>query len=205
MKGESALKKTALLLPLLLAVLCACAVSPTMDLSGYFAARDRLGSALPMYGLYQTGEETGVSYCLPLSDRLTLRFLAEESGALYECRVLLRMMEPNGAAFVPDGETRNAFLAECAAALRAFCGVDAQTAEVLLQSLAMTDGASYGKTGTLTARTGHCAVRFQSHPLEAAFSVRNEELRTLESGSPPESRPLFGDTTATRKETVPHR
>ncbi len=199
------MKKTALLLPLLLAVLCACAVSPTMDLSGYLAARERLSLPLPLDGLFQTGDGDAVAYCLPLSGRLTLRFLAEDGGALYECRVLLRMTEPGGTALPLDRETKEAFLSECAAALRAFCGADEAEALRLLRTLSMEEDAAYGKMGMLTTQTGHYAVRFQVHPLEAAFSVRDEQLRALPTGKTPESRPQFGDTTATRKETVPHR
>lgn len=200
------MKRTAaVILPLLLAVLCACAAASPMDLSGYLHARSRLSLPLGVADLYQTQETDGAGYCLPLSDRLTLRFLAEKSGALYECRVLLRKRSANGEALPLDYETKDAFLRECSATLQAFCGISAEDAEKTLCALSMEDDASYGQTGILTTKTGAWAVRFQSHPLEAAFSVRDERLCALPTAETPVSRPLFDDTTATRTETVPHK
>ena len=200
------MKRTAaVILPLLLAVLCACAAAPTMDLSGYLHERSRLSLPLDVANLFQTQETDGAGYCLPLSDRLTVRLLAEEGGALFECRVLLQKLDLNGETLPHDGETRDAFLQECAAVLRAFCGVSAEDAAATLRALSMEDDAAYRQTGMLTTKLGAYAVRFQSHPLEAAFSVRDERLRVLPSGETPESRPLFDDTTATRTETVPHK
>lgn len=200
------MKRTAaVILPLLLAVLCACAASPTMDLSGYLHARSLLSLPLEITALYQTQEANGAGYCLPLNDRLTVRFLAEASGALYECRVLLRKLDTNGEALPLDNETKDAFLRECSATLQAFCGVSPEDAEATLRALSMEDDASYGQTGMLTTKTGAWAVRFQSHPLEAAFCVRDERLLSLPTAETPVSRPLFDDTTATRTETVPHK
>ena len=200
------MKRTAaVILPLLLAVLCACAVSPTMDLSGYLHARRRLSLPLDITALYQTQETDGAGYCLSLSDRLTLRFLAEDDGALYECRVLLRKLGTNGEVLPLDEKIKDAFLCECSATLQAFCSISAEDAETLLAALSMEDDNACAQTGTLTTKTGVWAVRFQSHPLEAAFSVRDERLLPLPTAEIPDSHPRFADTTATRTETVPHK
>ena len=190
---------------LLLALFCACAVSPVQDLSGFLQNRRSLGAPLDLQRLYRTESTAGEQFWLPLTDTLSLRLFALETGALYECRVLLRRMSVSGGTLPLREAEKAAFRSECALSLQAFCGVSAQEAARLLQSLQLFDGASGSGAGTLTAQSGPFALTLQRHPLELAFSLRDTRLKNESAASVPESRPLFGDTTATRKETVPHK
>lgn len=190
---------------LLLAVLCACAASPTMDLSGFLQSRKALGAPLDPSRLYRTESDDGEQFWLPQSDTLSLRLFAGETGELYECRVLLQKRSPDGTALEPDETEKAAFRAQCAASLQSLCGVSPQEADRLLRSLSVFDDAALTGTGTLTTRIGPFVLKLMSHPLETAFSIRDTRLREEPASFVPESRPLFGDTTATRRETVPHK
>lgn len=201
------MKRTALLCAalLLLAVLCACATMPVMDLSGFLQTCRELGLPLELSRLYRTEGGEGEQYWLPQSDSLSLRLFAAETGALYECRVLLRRLRDDGAALPLGDAEQDAFLCECSATLQAFCGCSAEEADRLLSALGVCENALSPSAGTLTLAHGSFTLTLQTHPLETAFSVRDTRLREAPTYAVPESRPLFGDTTATRRETVPHR
>lgn len=190
---------------LLFAVLCACAVSPGMDLSGFLQTRREIGAPLDPARLYRTESDDGEQFFLPLSQTLSLRLLAAQTGALYECRVLLQKRDLAGGSLPLDAAAADAFRAECAATLRAFCGLAPAEAEQLLRALAVFADDTLEKTGALTVRSGAFVLTLQSHPLETVLSARDTRLREVPPSSVPESRPAFGDTTATRRETVPHR
>ncbi len=200
------MKRTVLIsvLLLLLAVLCACAAPPTMDLSGFLQNRRSLGAPPDLTRLYRTESADGQQFFLPLGETLSLRLLALETGELYECRVLLQKMTGAGA-LLPAAAQQEAFGRECALTLQAFCGVPAREAAALLRALSVFDPASLQSAGACTTAAGPFALCLQSHPLELAFSVRDTRLRDLPAARMPESRPLFGETAATRSETVPHK
>lgn len=189
---------------LLLAALCACARSPAMDLSGFLQSRRELGAPLDLTRLYRTESGAGEQFWLPLGDALSLRLFAAASGTLYEGRVLLRTMTADGAALPVTAAARDKFRRECAFTLRAFCGVSEEEADRLLRALSVSDAAA-DAAGTLTTQSGPFALSLQAHPLELAFSVRDTRLLALPTAAVPESSPLFGETVATRRETVPHK
>ena len=192
-------------LGLLLALLCACAASPTMDLSGFLQNRKALGAPLDLTCLYRVQSDGGESFYLPCAEGVALRLLTLETGELYECRVLLQKTDASGRTMALKQETLNAFLAECAVTLRAFCGMDKDAAENVLQALSLQEADAHQKAGALTMESGRFHLTFRSHPLESLLCVRNRQLMAVPESDPPESRPLFDDTTATRKETVPHK
>ena len=176
-----------------------------MDLSGFLQSRKEMDLPLDLSRLYRTESEEGEQYWLPQSDTLSLRLFAAETGALYECRVLIRRMSADGRQLTPDDAGLDAFLRECGVTLRAFCGVPEEEADRLLKALDVRENAASPDAGTLTLEHGAFTLTLQPHPLETAFAVRDTRLREEATCAVPESRPLFGDTTATRRETVPHR
>ena len=176
-----------------------------MDLSGFLQSRKEIGAPLDLTRLYRTESENGEQYYLPVDQTLSLRLLAAETGALYECRVLLQKRDPTGSSLPLNAAAKDAFRAECLLTLRAFCCVSAEEGERLLRALSVFDDAAVQQSGTLTTQSGPFTLTLRAHPLETAFSVRDTRLRELPSSAMPESRPLFGETTATRRETVPHR
>ena len=190
---------------LLLAVLCACVHTPTMDLSGFLLQRKRLGAPLDVMRLYQTAGDSGCTYFIPLTDNLSLRLLCLTTGEIYECRVLLRKMNTDGSILTVDSAMMQSFEQECRNVLCGFGSFSADEVDVLSHQLQLSDPAVHRKTGTNTVNLGHFTVQLQLHPLESVFAVRNDWLMETETTLLPESAPLFDDTTATRKETVPHR
>ena len=176
-----------------------------MDLSGYLQQRKQIGKSLDMTGLYRTDSDTEISYFIPLSDCLSMRLVCLATGEIYECRVLLRKMNPDGTENPIDASLHSAFLEECRTQLRAFGSFSQADCESVLQALSLNDKTIHNSYGSQTTPVGHFTVQLSSHPLETAFVIRNEWLMETEPTVMPESVPLFDDTTVTRKETVPHR
>lgn len=190
---------------LLLSLLCACAYAPTMDLSGFLQQRKRLDAPLDTARLYQVSHETQAAYFIPLSDRLSLQLLCLPSGEIYECRVMQRKLGADGKPVAIDEGVHRAFLSECNSTVRAYCFISADETASILRALSVNDPAVHDQTGSSTLQTGHFSVHLISHPLETVLCVRNEWLMESETTCQPESVPLYDDTTATRRETVPHR
>lgn len=201
------MKRTVLLAVcfLLLTALCSCAAAPTMDLSGFLQNRKDLGQPLGLNSLFRTEDEGDSQYWLPVSGRVSLRLFAVESGDLYECRVLLQKQDLTGTSMRLESAEKDTFRTECHASLRAFCSASAAEAERLLRALSVYEDSALEQTGALSTQYDRFTLTQQSHPLETAFSIRDTRLRELPSAAVPESRPLYGDTTVTRRETVPHK
>lgn len=190
---------------LLLCFLSACADAPTMDLSGYLQQRKQIGKSLDMTGLYRTDSDTEISYFIPLSDCLSMRLVCLATGEIYECRVLLRKMNPDGTENPIDASLHSAFVEECKTQLSAFGSFSKASCETVLRALDLYNKTVHASYGMQTTQSGHFTLQLLSHPLETAFVIRNEWLKETETTVMPESVPLFDDTTVTRKETVPHR
>lgn len=190
---------------LLLSLLCACAYAPTMDLSGFLQQRKRIEVPLDTGRLYQISHASQADYFIPLTETLSLQCLCLPSGEIYECRVMQRKLGADGKPVMIDEDVHRSFLSECMVTLRAYCFLTTEESESILHALSARDRTIHEKTGTNTLQTGHFTVQLLSHPLETVLSVRNEWLMESETTCQPESVPLFDDTTATRRETVPHR
>lgn len=190
---------------LLFCVLSACVEAPTMDLSGYLQQRKQIGMPLDIAELYRSGGDEEVSYYIPMGNFLSIRLFCLATGEIYECRVLLRKMNPDGSENPTDALLHSAFLEECRTQMRAFGLFSEADCESVLQALSLNDKTIHNSYGSQTTPVGHFTVQLSSHPLETAFVIRNEWLKETETTVLPESVPLFDDTTVTRKETVPHR
>lgn len=190
---------------LLLSLLCACAQTPTMDLSGFLLQRKRNHQPLDFAQVYQLQNEAETEYYVPVSDRVSLRLFCLATGELYECRVMLQKIDHSGQPLPVTDDVHRAFLAECRAVLHAFCSFSQEEAEKQLHALSLYEDTVHRKTGLLTSIAGPFTLQMQSHPLETVLSVRHNWLKETDTTVMPESHPLFDETTATRKETVPHR
>ena len=190
---------------LLFCVLSACVEAPTMDLSGYLQQRKQIGMPLDIAELYRSGGDEEVSYYIPMGNFLSIRLFCLATGEIYECRVLLRKMNPDGTENPIDASLHSAFVEECKTQLSAFGSFSEASCETVLRALDLYNKTVHASYGTQTSQTGHFTLQLLSHPLETAFVIRNEWLKETEPTVMPESVPLFDDTTVTRKETVPHR
>ena len=191
---------------LLLAVLCACVHAPTMDLSGFLQQSKQLGMPLDPMQIFQTSAADGeCAYYIQLDDNLSLRLLCLTTGEIYECRVLLQKMQSDGSPVSVNTQMSRGFLSECSAVLCAYASINPEEAQNCLHALSATQETIHEQFGSNTTQLGHFSVQLLVHPLETVLSVRNVQLMEAPTTVLPESSPLYGDTTVTRKETVPHR
>ena len=194
-------KSFSVLLALLLAVsFSACSKDSFMDLSAFTEYYNRIsttgGIALEDYAVTE-GE-----YSLVLEDIL-LTLEKAESGEIEGVRLTTAKVNESGKKQRITEESAVRFSLIATDILEAYTTFSRQECEKIITDLGISSARTINSDGEITLTKGDWLIIYYSVEIGSVFMVYNIHLHPTEKTEKPVSKPAFGHTAYTRKETVP--
>ncbi len=189
-----------------LSLLTACSSESFMDLSvfvrlyseenelkidDFYAEKDKNCN----YIFYTFFEEKGST--------VMLKLICNNENKIDEVRIYLPKTDENGNEKIINTEDISLFTKTAASALKTYTSYSDGEAESILREMCLYDKRSYSDTGELTKTKGNFYFIYLSSYLGSELMIYNTFLKKVEETEKPESRPLYGETTNLREETVP--
>ena len=190
---------------MLLSLLIGCAREEFMDLYGF---TDRFTySQISPEDFYSDKTEDGkavyYTYFEKDNPKAMLKLICAESGKVDEIRIYLTKYDKNGKRTDILTEDILLFTRLIASSVSAFTGCSEASSEEIISQMMLYEKKSYEKEGELTKTKGSFHFIYHSAELGSEFIIYNTYLKTVPETEKPESKPLYGDTTKIRTETVP--
>ncbi|MBQ3136249.1 MAG: hypothetical protein IJB74_02085 [Clostridia bacterium] len=134
---------------------------------------------------------------------LMMKLLCNEENKTEEIRIYLPKYDENANKKKISAEDINLFLKIVSASSTAFTGYDQATTEEIITQMQLYEKKSYESEGELTKAKDNFYFVYHSALLGSEFIIYNTYLKTIPETEKPESKPMYGDTTKIRTETVP--
>lgn len=186
-------------------LLTACSSERFMDLSVF----TRLFSykELTVEDFYVEEDEKGnnIFYTFFDSENSTvlLKLLCNSQNKIDEVRIYLPKTDENGNEKTVTTEDIILFTDVVSASLSTFTYYSKEQTENILKEMCLYDKKSYSDEGELTKEKDNFYFIYLSSYLGSEIMIYNTYLKEVEQTEKPESRPLYGETTNMREETVP--
>lgn len=201
------MKKTAVLLiciSLMTGIISGCSKNEFMDISRF---TDNLNSQ-------KTGTEISLSsyiiqngvYSLPIYDgeeSTLIRLVTQDGGNIEEIRLTIGKIDEEGNVSDVTDKRRNLFVSSIKRAIKAYTYFSEEETDQIIEAMKLNETNSYTQTGELTLSKGNFHFVYYSTDLAIQFMIYNIHLLPIEKTEKPVSRPVYGNTTNIRTETVP--
>ncbi len=201
------MKKTAVLLiciSLMTGIISGCSKNEFMDISRF---TDNLNSQ-------KTGTEISLSsyiiqngvYSLPIYDgeeSTLIRLVTQDGGNIEEIRLTIGKIDEEGNVSDVTDKRRNLFVSSIKRAIKAYTYFSEEETDQIIEAMKLNETNSYTQTGELTLSKGNFHFVYYSTDLAIQFMIYNIHLHPIEKTEKPVSRPVYGNTTNIRTETVP--
>lgn len=199
------MKKNCILLACIIVVsmlFTSCAREEFMDIYGFCERFDAL--ELSPEDFYQ-GDTEGVYYTFfeKENPKIMLKLLCGKEEKIEEIRIYLPKYDENAHKKSITTDEIRLFVRIAAASVKAFTGCTSAQAEDTAEQMQLYQKGSYEKEGELTKTKDSFHFVYHSASLGSEFIVYNTYLKDVPTTEKPESRPMYGDTTKIRTETVP--
>lgn len=190
---------------------CACSESETVD-AGTFVERYAKLCDFPFGFSNIIASENGgaAKYSFVASKdeneskKILVTLLENENRKLFECRITMAKIN-GGQKTEFTADDRERFFSVCAKALRALSSFDEEKARNALIQLGIDNEDFFIKNVEQTFKTDEYFLVSIGNDVAAEVIISNTYLKKIEETEKPESKPVFGETTKIRTETVPHK
>ena len=200
---KTVLKTVSLLLMFIL--LCSCAREEFMDLYG-FTERFTYTDIDPEDFFTEKNADGEVSfYCFFEKDnpRIMLKLFCNKENKINEIRIYFPKYDENGNKTAVTTGDISLFISLVSSSLIAFTACSKAEAEDIINQMQLYEKKSYENDGELTKTKNNYHFIYHSAFLGSEFTIYNTYLKAVPETLKPESKPMYGDTTRIRTETVP--
>lgn len=132
-----------------------------------------------------------------------LKLICSSENKIDEVRIYLPKTDENAKVRSITTEDISLFTEITASAIEAFTYYSESDTEKILKEMCLYDKNSYKNEGELTKEKDNFYFVYLSSFLGSEVMIYNTYLKKVEPTQKPESRPMFGDTTNIRTQTVP--
>lgn len=132
-----------------------------------------------------------------------LKLICTKKNKIDEIRIYLPKYDENARVRQTDTQEISLFIRIISSAAGAFTDWNDNEITDILDEMRLYDKASYTEEGELTKAKGSFYFIYHSATLGSEFMIYNTYLKEIPETEKPESRPVYGDTTKIRTETVP--
>lgn len=201
---KKAFIKISVLLLILLSV-SGCAKEEYMDLYG-FSERFTYSEINPtdFYSEKTDGEKKAYyTFFEKENSRVMLKIICNRENIAEEIRIYMPKYDENATEKTVTAQDISLFIKIVSSATEAFTGNKSSTAGEIVIQMQLYEENSYKKEGELTKQKDNFHFVYHSATLGSEFIIYNTYLKAVPETEKPESKPMYGDTTKIRTETVP--
>ena len=179
-----------------------CAREEFTDLYGF--TEDFTYTQLGPEDFYAEKSE-GVYYTFFEKDnpKIMLKLIYSNENKIDEVRIFLPKYDENAKIKVITTDEILLFTRVIRSSVQAFTGYAADEAEKLTDQMCLSQKKTYENEGELTKTKDNFHFVYLSSSTGSEFIIYNTYLKAVPKTEKPESRPIYGDTTKIRNETVP--
>lgn len=191
---------------LIFSILTACSKNQFMDLSGFVHSFNHVSEEkieFEKFYSYSDNGDTVYEIFFGDDEPAVVMKLLSENGRIKQIRIAMAKVDTNGNPITPAAETINDFLNITEGVIRAYCSIEKEKAQSILKSFGLYNVENYGKKGELILSEAEYRFIYYSDSLICDFMLSNNFLYTTEPTEKPQSKPVYGNTTNIRGETVP--
>lgn len=131
-----------------------------------------------------------------------LKLICNSENKIDEVRIYLPKTDENAKEKAVTTEDISLFTEVTASAIKAFTYYSDEDAESILKEMCLYEKNSYKNEGELTKEKDNFYFIYLSSYLGSEVMIYNTYLKKVDPTEKPESKPMFGDTTNIRTETV---
>lgn len=132
-----------------------------------------------------------------------LKLICDIENKIDEVRIYLPKTDENGNEKAVATDDICLFTEVVASSIKAYTYYSDEETESILKEMCLYDKKAYSDEGELTKTKGNFYFIYLSSHLGSEVMIYNTYLKTIEETEKPESRPLYGETTNIRQDTVP--
>ncbi len=151
--------------------------------------------------------EDGYDYYYTFFDaenpQVMLKLVCTENNKIGEIRIYLPKYDENANKKPITTDDISLFTKVVASSAQAFTGYGDSTVEDIINQMQLYEKKSYENEGELTKTKDSFHFVYHSASLGSEFIIYNTYLTDVPETEKPESKPMYGDTTKIRTETVP--
>ncbi len=193
------------LLVMIITLFIGCAREEFMDLYG-FTERFTYSEISPE-DFYTDKTEDGktvyYSYFEKEKPSVMIKLICTENNKIDQVRIYLSKYDENGKKKTLTTEDISLFANLISSSLKAFTGWNEDEVGEIMNQMQIYEKKSYESEGELTKTKSNFHFIYHSADLGSEFIIYNTYLRAVPQTEKPESKPMYGDTTKIRTETVP--
>ncbi len=202
------MKKTiARLLCLLITLVSAsgCAREEFMDLYGFTERFAYEKLSVEDFYFEESKDDDSYYYTFFEKDnpKVMLKLLCTENNKISQVRIYLPKYDENAHKKNVSTEEILLFVNVADSSICALTGWSESQSHSIAEEMLLYEKSTYEKDGELTKTKGNFHFVYHSALLGSEFIIYNTYLVDVPQTEKPESRPLYGDTTKIRTETVP--
>lgn len=204
------MSKTALkifIILMIFSLLTACSSESFMDLSVFIRCFDYDEDELTAEDFIAEKDENGnyifYTFFEEESSAVMLKLICNGENKIDEVRIYLPKTDENAKERAVSTEDISLFTKVTACAISAFTYYSEEDTESILKEMCLYEKNSYKNEGELTKEKDNFYFIYLSSYLGSEVMIYNTYLKQVEQTEKPESKPIFGDTTNIRTETVP--
>ncbi len=149
------------------------------------------------------GNNTYYTFFEEKNPRVMLKLICTKENIIDEMRIYLPKYDENADMKAVSTEEISLFVKVVSSATVAFTGYDINTTEEIIKQMQLYEKKSYVNEGELTKTKENFHFIYHSASLGSEFIIYNTYMKDVPKTEKPESRPMYGDTTKIRTETVP--
>ncbi len=151
----------------------------------------------------EDGKMIYYSYFEKEKPKVMLKLICAENGKIDEIRIYLTKYDENGNKTAVITEDISLFSKLISSSIEAFTGWNEAEAEDVMNQMQIYERKSYENEGELTKTKDNFHFTYHSALLGSEFIIYNTYLKAVPETEKPVSKPVYGDTTKIRTETVP--
>ncbi len=202
------MKSTAIKITILIMLfifLVGCAREEFMDLYGFTERFTyQIISAEDFYTeKTEDGRDSYFTFFEKENPRIMLKLICTEDNKIDEVRIYVSKYDENADKKNVTTEDISLFLKVTSSSIAAFTKWDEKEIDSILSEMCLYEKKSYENEGELTMAKDNFHLIYHSASLGSEFIIINTYLKSVPETEKPESKPLYGDTTKIRTETVP--
>ncbi len=151
----------------------------------------------------EDGKTVYYTYFEKEKPKVMLKLICADNSKIDEIRIYLTKYDENGNKTAVMTEDISLFSKLISSSIEAFTGWSENEAEEILRQMQIYEKKSYENEGELTKTKGNFHFIYHSAVPGSEFIIYNRFLKPVPETEKPESKPMYGDTTKIRTETVP--
>ncbi len=190
---------------ILITLLTACAREEFKDLYGFTQGFD-YESLTPEDFLTEKDESGFEAYYAFFDEenpRVMLKLICTSENKIDEVRIYLPKYDENAHKKPVTTEDSVLFMSITSACIKAFTGYGEEEVRDIVNEMQLYEKKAYENEGEMTKAKNNFLFVYHSASTGSEFIIYNTHLKAVPETEKPESRPMYGDTTKIRTETVP--